>query len=1158
MCAILALMAGLAVGSKPATAAQDTSGDPVALTVDPTSVAPGQSTSATVELRNPGDRRVDASANLSLPAGMSLGSATGAPGWSLEYSEDGGTTWSATAPQDFAAITNVRTAGSLEAGGAGEQRPLDPLTAVGALQVSGGGDGYGALFHQDELWLVNHHARAVDKPEPPIVRPGGEWLKCFNRIDASPCPAPYPGADGTFISEVAGTPFGQGTSTLVTPNASVAAIDQATGRLYAPAQVHAENGRTAVGWICGELTTMTSCGFTPAGEEDAPEDFGGKNIFPRFNPAQSWQPSASANLLYAVGGSGTIYCFDAPAGQLCPDNGVRSVPTALPTTTMRFVYTAVAGESQAAPKPRYVYTVSMPDDSTGLLQCRDLLTGAGCGPNADTITLTSPGAPGDPATFSQPVTMFSTTGAFEGVCVFGQSMFTAGSWTCVTPTGAPLDTYETALDGATPDQSAHFGGRIQPYGSQGPFTEQSLMVYAKQLGTKLFLPWVKYPDSTKSEGAQNSITCFDFATSATCAGFSPPSAGYDDNVVYTVDQPSDLPGCVWWSGDRGRLQAFSAESGALGCDPVSLTTVDVTPSSCAPLDDSHYDLLSLPGLPSGVTARVSLYDTAGALLSVGSDGVLAAGETLDLSSIPISGATSTLRAVVAVTSDPSVVDLADANVRISWQAPLAAMCLELTPTPDCTAGSTPELTVMATFTPSAGGSATQYNARATLAVQRGEGDCTLTLVKQINGQIATEPPGVTVPVGAPLDYRFEVSTPGAFSLGTPVLIDDATTPDSSEDDFSPEYVDGDSNGNKRLDPGETWTYRHPGTAEREGTFTNIARVTAPGATNPPVQARAVHTAKVPGISVTKTTNGIAATGPGLELVPGDEVRWAYTVTNVGPVTLSEIAATDDPAGTPECPAAELAPGESMTCELTGTSVAGDYSNTVTVTGTDRTTGAKVTGTDRNQYVGLTPEVRIVKTINGAGTADPDGTARRVPLTIGQTAEVAFEVTNTGTANLVDVAVTDAPLSPGDQPLAVSCPATTLAIAESMTCTAVTTAVAGDHDDRATVSATGTFRDGTPLRYSDGRPVPPVTASSQAGYTATDGPPGQPGQPGAPGQPGQPGPPGQAGDSGTSPAAPAATSSKLAQTGANLMRILGLGLLAVGSGVALYRFAAARR
>lgn len=332
----------------------------------------------------------------------------------------------------------------------------------------------------------------------------------------------------------------------------------------------------------------------------------------------------------------------------------------------------------------------------------------------------------------------------------------------------------------------------------------------------------------------------------------------------------------------------------------------------------------------------------------------------------------------------------------------------------------------------------------------------------------------------------------------------------------------------------------------------------------------MHTAKVPGISVTKTTNGIAATGPGLELVPGDEVRWAYTVTNVGPVTLSEIAAIDDPAGTPECPAAELAPGESMTCELTGTSVAGDYSNTVTVTGTDRTTGAKVTGTDRNQYVGLTPEVRIVKTINGAGTADPDGTARRVPLTIGQTAEVAFEVTNTGTANLVDVAVTDEPLSPGDQPLAVSCPATTLAIAESMTCTAVTTAVAGDHDDRATVSATGTFRDGTPLRYSDGRPVPPVTASSQAGYTATDKPadkpadpanpgaPSQPGQPGAPGQPGQPGPPGQAGDSGTSAAAPAAASSKLAQTGANLMRILGLGLLAVGSGVALYRFAGARR
>ncbi len=238
----------------------------------------------------------------------------------------------------------------MPAGGTGESTPLEPFVEVGALEVTGGGDGFGALFHQDKLWLVNHHARAVDRQEPDVLRKGGEWLKCFSRIDGSPCPAPYPGPAGTFIAEAAGTPFGEGASTLVTPNASVAAIDPATGRLYAGVQVHAESGRTAVGWICGELATMTSCGFTPAGEEAAPEDVGSNNIFPRFNPAQAWQPEQVGGLLYAVGGSGTIYCFDTATGALCPDNAsaVDARPRS-PRPGLRFLYTGAAGEIAGIP-----------------------------------------------------------------------------------------------------------------------------------------------------------------------------------------------------------------------------------------------------------------------------------------------------------------------------------------------------------------------------------------------------------------------------------------------------------------------------------------------------------------------------------------------------------------------------------------------------------------------------------------------------------------------------------------------------------------------------------------------------------------------------------------------------------------------------------------
>ncbi len=1170
---ILALIVGFITGLTPARADAVPAGDPIDLTIAPSAAAPGTPVDVTVGLTSPLPDAAGATASLALPDGVRADSAAGPAGWTLEYSQDGGASWSSAAPSDFAAVTNVRTAGQIEPGGAGSGVPMAPLAPVGVLEVTGGGDGFGALFHEDKLWLVNHHGRAVEKVEPGIVTPGGVWLKCFNRMDGSPCPAPYPGPTGTFISQVAGTPFGQGTSTLVTPNASVAAIDQATGRLYAAVQVHAESGRSQVGWVCGELATLTSCGFTLAGEEEAPQDLGGESIFTRFNPAQAWAPAGTTGLLYAVGGSGRIYCFDVAAGALCPNGAAASLPDQLSATTLRFVFTSVAGESLTSPTARYVYAVSMPDENTGLLQCRDLTTGAACGAVSATVTLTGPGGPGTQATFGQPLPMYSSTGAFEGVCVFGQGLFLAGSWSCFGPDGSPMPTLQTALAAITPASSPHFGGRIQPYGTQGPFFDQSLMVYAKVLGNRLYVPWAVYPDPTASQDSLNTITCFDYATGGACRGFVPPTAPYITNVVYTVDEAHDSPGCLWWSGNEGRLQAFSATTGALGCDPTSLTTLEVAPQSCASLDGATYGALSLPGLPVGATGRVSIYDTKGALLDVGQGQSLAAGETLDLSTIPIADTTSSLRVLVAVTA-PASTDLSTAGVRVTWNAPAAALCVTVQPVADCAPG--PELTFVADAAfRGATGPDSEHSASAQLAVTRAEGDCTVELTKRINGELAPEPPGVTIPTGGEISYTFAVSTPGAFSLGAPKVVDDATTGSDTGDDFEPDYVDGDTNKNNALDPGETWNFRHTTQATVEGTFTNVATATAVGATNTPVQAKAVHTARPPSIAVVKRTNAVAATAPGLELAAGGDVTWTYDITNTGPTQLEGISALDEPAGTPTCPQDTLAPGESMQCSLAGTAVNGDYRNTVTVTGTVPGTAERVTATDNNQYLGLTPQVTLLKTINGGGTASADGTPQRIELAAAQTTEVAFEVTNSGNANLVDVTVVDEPLTAGDPVLAAQCPATTLAVGESMVCTATGTALLGEHDDRATVTATGTFRDGSRLRYPDGRELAPVTATSEAGYTAqpqptpsptpsptptptpTDPPPPSPapaagpGQPGTPGQPGQPGAPG-------SPATPASTSGKLAQTGANLLGLLLVGALAVASGVGLYRLANAKR
>ena len=87
-----------------------------------------------------------------------------------------------------------------------------------------------------------------------------------------------------------------------------------------------------------------SCGFTLAGEEDAPA---GSRWRVRLHPLQSRAglgACGTTGLLYAVGGSGRIYCFDVAAGALCPNDAAASLPDQLSATTLRFVFTSVAGE----------------------------------------------------------------------------------------------------------------------------------------------------------------------------------------------------------------------------------------------------------------------------------------------------------------------------------------------------------------------------------------------------------------------------------------------------------------------------------------------------------------------------------------------------------------------------------------------------------------------------------------------------------------------------------------------------------------------------------------------------------------------------------------------------------------------------------------------
>ena len=385
---VLALL-GLAGAGATARAADAPGAPPVTLAVAPEAAAPGDAVAADATLHNTLGAAATASATTSVPAGLKATSATSVDGWTLEYTTDGGTSWSTEPPADFSEHHRRAQFRTLAASDASGEHPLVPLEPVGVLQVSGGGGRLRRLFHQDKLWLVNHHGRAVDRAEPGGRAARRGVAEVFQPRRRRALRSALSRAKGTFIATTAGTPFGQGSSTLVTPNSSVAFIDQTSGRLYAAVQVHGTSGTTQVGWICGQLATMTSCGFTPAGRRTCRPT----------SAATASSPTSIRRRRGCLRRARRCSTASASPPAVLPEHrhghplpGQRRDRLQRtdehdhdPIRLHRF-----GRPDQDDPRPRYVYGVSSVNDRDRVFQCHDLQTGSGCVGTSGSMTLPTP------------------------------------------------------------------------------------------------------------------------------------------------------------------------------------------------------------------------------------------------------------------------------------------------------------------------------------------------------------------------------------------------------------------------------------------------------------------------------------------------------------------------------------------------------------------------------------------------------------------------------------------------------------------------------------------------------------------------------------------------------------------------------------------------
>lgn len=95
------------------------------------------------------------------------------------------------------------------------------------------------------------------------------------------------------------------------------------------------------------------------------------------------------------------------------------------------------------------------------------------------------------------------------------------------------------------------------------------------------------------------------------------------------------------------------------------------------------------------------------------------------------------------------------------------------------------------------------------------------------GVDADEPPGPIGRAGDKAIFTYIVTNPTQTPVGEVVVVDDNATPDKPSDDFAPDFVSGDSNGNGLLDPGEKWKYMSM-TRVAPGLHENIGTVNAEG------------------------------------------------------------------------------------------------------------------------------------------------------------------------------------------------------------------------------------------------------------------------------------------------------------------------------------------
>ncbi|MFG2919741.1 hypothetical protein ACGF0D_43605 [Kitasatospora sp. NPDC048298] len=299
------------------------------------------------------------------------------------------------------------------------------------------------------------------------------------------------------------------------------------------------------------------------------------------------------------------------------------------------------------------------------------------------------------------------------------------------------------------------------------------------------------------------------------------------------------------------------------------------------------------------------------------------------------------------------------------------------------------------------------------------------------GQPVQSPPGeATVPVVgvAELSLAKVPDSVGPFHLGDTVhytyTVTNTGTAVVNNLTVTDDHVQNVTCDVTTLNPGQTATchgsYVITAADVTAGHVTNVAHAHGTGpegetVQSPPAEA-GVPVAGVVELTLAKVPDSV---GP---FHIGDTVTYTYTVTNTGTAVVNNLTVTDDHVTSVTCGAASLNPGQNTTCHgsyvITAADVtAGHVTNTAVANGTNPAGQPEQSPpAEATVPVAGVAQLTLIKKADSAS-----------PFHVGDTVRYTYTVTNTGTAPVTNLTVTD------DHVTAVTCDAASLNPGQSTTC-----------------------------------------------------------------------------------------------------------------------------